>query len=82
MKSIIIVDCISTGKNFIKDIIRRNYKPVILEPKFDSRTPEEVAKRREWYIDEYATIDEEYDLIFEQDTFEEQLKWLKNLILN
>ncbi len=79
MKSIIIVDCISTGKNFIKDIIRRNYKPVILEPKFDSRTPEEVAKRREWYIDEYATIDEEYDLIFEQDTFEETVEMVKKL---
>lgn len=31
MKSIIIVDCISTGINYIGDIVNRGFKPVVLE---------------------------------------------------
>lgn len=33
MKNIIIVDCISTGINYVEDIINRCYNPVVLEMK-------------------------------------------------
>lgn len=33
MKSIIVVDCFSTGINFIGDIVNRGYRPVVLELK-------------------------------------------------
>ena len=33
MKSIIVVDVLSTGYNYIEDIIRRGYTPVSLESK-------------------------------------------------
>lgn len=33
MRNIMIVDCRSTGKNFIGDIITRGYNPVVLHLK-------------------------------------------------
>ena len=36
MKDIIIVDCISSGVNFIRDILNMGYNPVILELKPNS----------------------------------------------
>ena len=33
MRNIVIVDCDSTGRNFIDDIVRKNYNPVVLESK-------------------------------------------------
>ena len=33
MRNIVIVECISTGINYIEDIINRGYNPVVLEPK-------------------------------------------------
>ena len=42
MRNIIIVECRSTGTNFIQDIINRGYNPVILETKTpDSQEGEE-----------------------------------------
>ena len=31
MRNIIIVECISTGINFVEDIINRGYNPIVLE---------------------------------------------------
>lgn len=33
MRNIIVVECISTGKNFIEDIVNRGYNPVVLDLK-------------------------------------------------
>ena len=33
MRNIIVVECKSTGINFIEDIINRGYNPIVLEPK-------------------------------------------------
>lgn len=30
MRNIIVVECISTGKNFIEDIINRGYNPIVM----------------------------------------------------
>ena len=47
MKSIVIVDCKSTGLNFIEDIINRGYNPVVLELKAPTGSPEEYKKAME-----------------------------------
>ena len=39
MRNIIIVECISTGINFVEDIINRGYNPILLDLKV-ADTPE------------------------------------------
>ena len=79
MDNIIIVECFSSGKNFIKDIVRRNYNPIVLEQKLKGITEEFIEEKTKLYNSEYAAIDEDFDLIYEQDTFEETLKMVKKL---
>ena len=76
MRNIIIVECFSTGKNYIKDIIDRNYNPVVLEVKsYDDSTE---SKRYQKEVKEcYESIDEDFELIHEKDTYEETLKIVK-----
>ncbi len=79
MDNIIIVECFSSGKNFIKDIVRRNYNPIVLEQKLKGITEEFIEEKTKLYNSEYAAIDEDFDLIYEQDTFEETLEMVKKL---
>ena len=79
MDNIIIIECLSTGKNFIKDIIKRNYNPIVLEQKIKGKTEEYIKEKSNMYTSSYAAIDEDFDLIYEQDTFEETLEMVKKL---
>lgn len=72
MRNIIVVECISTGKNYIGDIINRGYNPIVLHLK-DSET-EDGKKFGEHVLDEYEKIPYEFDMIYEKDTFEETLE--------
>ena len=72
MRNIIVVECISTGKNFISDIINRGYNPVVLDLK-DSDT-EDGKKFGKHVKEEYELIPYEFDMIYEKDTFEETLE--------
>ena len=47
MENIIIVDCISTGKLFIKDIVKRNYHPIVLEINLNNPngTPNKIQEK-------------------------------------
>ena len=72
MRNIIVVECISTGKNYIGDIVNRGYNPVVLHLK-DSDT-EDGEKFGEHVLEEYKLIPYEFDMIYEKDTFEETLK--------
>lgn len=74
MKSIVIVDCKSTGLNFIEDIINRGYNPVVLELKAPTGSPEEYKKAME---NGYARVDAEFDMIYEKDSYEETLEAVK-----
>ena len=77
MESIIVVDCLSTGKNFIEDIINRGYNPVVLELK-DVDT--ELGKIDGEHIREgYNSIPYEFDIIYEKDTFEETLEEVQKI---
>ena len=44
MRNIIVVEAVSTGYNFVEDIYRRGYNPVVLEPLDPS--DDIIAKRR------------------------------------
>lgn len=76
MRNIIIVQCMSTGKNYVQDIIDRNCNPIILEMRPFGDTDVAVA-----YLDEvraeYDLIDNEFDLIYEKDTYEETLEMVR-----
>ena len=78
MKNIIIVQCMSTGINYVQDIIDRNYNPVILE-----MNPFGVGEDAELYQEEvkeeYKLIKADYDLVYEQDTYEETLEMVRKL---
>lgn len=75
MRNIIVVECISTGKNYIWDIINRDHNPVVLHLK-DSDTGD-GKKFGEHVLEEYELIPHEFDMIYEKDTFEETLEEVK-----
>ena len=76
MRNIIIVQCMSTGKNYVQDIIDRNCNPVVLEmnPFGDS---EDALAYQEEVKSEYKLIENDFDLIYEKDTYEETLEMVR-----
>lgn len=76
MRNIIVVDCVSTGANYIEDIVNRGYNPVILElqpGELDIDDYNEKMQRN------YSRIEYDYDLIYEQDTYSETLELVRKL---
>ena len=76
MRNIIIVQCMSTGKNYVQDIIDRNCNPIVLEMKpfgdsEDALVYQEEVKR------EYEFIENDFDLIYEKDSYEETLEMVR-----
>ena len=66
----------STGKNYVQDIIDRNCNPIVLERKpfgdsEDALIYQEEVKR------EYELIENNFDLIYEKDTYEETLEMVR-----
>lgn len=77
MRNIIIVECKSTGINYIEDITNRGFHPIILETKsVDSEVGEKYKKAIQ---KEYESIKYDFDLIYEQDTYEKTLENVKEL---
>jgi len=66
----------STGKNYVQDIIDRNYNPIILEMKAFGDSEEALAYHEEVKA-EYDLIENEFDLIYEKDTYEETLEMVR-----
>ena len=76
MKNIIIVQCASTGKNYVQDIIDRNYNPIVLELKPLDDTDEareSIEKSREVYKE----IECDFKLIYEKDNYEDTLEMVR-----
>ena len=73
MRNIVVVQCASTGRNFIQDIIDRNYNPVVLElkPFGDSQ---EAKHLLEHIRKGYNYIDNDFDMIYESDSYDETLE--------
>jgi len=64
MRNILIVQCISTGTNYVRDVINFGFKPIVLELKSNISDVESYKKRMEM---EYERIDSSFDIIYEQD---------------
>ena len=75
MRNIVIVECISTGINFIEDIVNRGYNPIVMPLK--APDSEEGKHFDEFIYEEYKRIDYDFDMVFEQDTYEETLEELR-----
>ncbi len=76
MRNIIIVECTSTGINYVQDIIDRNYNPIVLElkPVNDSEETKQFKKELE---ETYELIKCDFDMIYEKDTYEETLEMIR-----
>ena len=75
MRNIIVVDCISTGKNFIGDILNRGYNPIVLELQVSDS---EDAKAYNDYIHKgYESIPFDFEIIYEKDAYEENVEMVK-----
>lgn len=76
MRNIIVVDCISSGVNYIEDIVNRGYKPIILELQPREADLKEYKKKVQ---SNYERIEYEYDLIYEKNSYDETLEMVRNL---
>ena len=75
MRNIVVVECRSTGKNFIEDIVNMGYNPIVLQTKVSDT---EVGKKYlEAIYEGFESIKYDFELIFEQDTYEETLAMVK-----
>ena len=68
MRNIIIVEAASTGHNYIEDIVRRGYNPVVLETRSDS---EDLINFRNGA---YAAAWHKPDIVRECETYGRPLK--------
>ena len=75
MRNIVLVHCISTGINFVEDIINRGYNPIVLELK--ASETEDGERYSEHVHKEYKMIPYDFDMIYEQDTYEETIEAVK-----
>ena len=75
MRNIVIVEAGSTGFNFIRDIVNRNFHPIALDMKADDT--EAGREYKEMVCRSYANIDVDYELIYEKDTYEETLEMVR-----
>ena len=75
MRNIVVVEPGSTGFNFIRDIVNRNYNPIALDLKVEGT--EENKAYKEMVHDAYKNIDVPFELVDEKDTYEETLEMLR-----
>ena len=75
MRNIVVVEALSTGFNFVRDIANRNYNPIILNPKVD-----ETEDNQE-YFEELRFANERIDVdaicLDEKETYEETLEMVR-----
>ena len=76
MSNIVVVDCISSGTNYIEDIVNRGHNPVILELLPGEANFEEYKQKMQ---SNYDRIEYEYDLIFQQEDYGETLDMVRKL---
>lgn len=75
MRNIVIVECGSTGFNFIRDIVNRGYAPVVLQTQLDDS--EDTESYRANLLSTLDFIEEDFELLFEKDTYEETLDMVR-----
>ena len=76
MKNIVIVNATSTGKNYVYDIIRRNYRPCILEPSLSSKANINLIQERQALRKQFESVAEYLE---EKETYAETLEMIRAL---
>ena len=72
MRNIVLVHGLSTGLNFIGDIINRGYNPIVLELQISHS---DIGEEYSNHIHEaYQKVPYEFDIIYEKDSYEETLE--------
>ena len=75
MRNIIIVECMSTGINFIQDIININCNPVILQTKVEDT--EDSQNYQSIFMNYFNSIEDDVELIHEKDNYDETLSMVR-----
>ena len=75
MRNIIIVECMSTGLNFIKDSLKNNCNPIILKTKLEDT--EDSKKYDDLFMNYFNGIEEDVELLHEKDSYDETLSMVK-----
>ena len=76
MRNIIVVDCQSTGINYIDDIYNRRYNPIALELMPENEDIDEYRQRMEL---EYEQSYYDFEVIYEKDSYEETIEMVREL---
>jgi len=76
LRNIIVVDCISSGTNYIEDIVNRGYNPVVLELQPGGADEDEYKQKIK---SNYDVIKYDFDLIYEKDSYDETLEIVRKL---
>ena len=75
MRNIVFVEVKSTGVNFIQDAVYRNYYPIVLQTKLgDGEYAEEYQEETDISL---KKVKEDFELIFEKDSYEETLEMVR-----
>ena len=75
MRNIVIVECISTGINFIQDIVNRNCNPIVLETRIEEH--DDYGLYKNLRISEYGRIPEDFLLLEEKESYDETLEMIR-----
>ena len=76
MGNIIIVECMSTGVNYVQDVMDRNHNPIVLELTIQDDSEEGIIYKNHRSRG-YEAIDCEFDMIYEKESYEETLAMVK-----
>ncbi|MBQ6512085.1 ATP-grasp domain-containing protein [Methanobrevibacter sp.] len=76
MRNIVIVDPVSTGYNYVQDVISRGYNPIVLQSTIDEST-EEGKEFKKMVEEEIESIEHDFEWIHEEDTYEKTLEIIK-----
>ena len=75
MRNIIVVEAISTGFNFVRDIVNRNYNPIILNTKIDETEDNQAYFEVVRFANE--SIDVDALCLDEKESYEETLEMVR-----
>lgn len=75
MRNVVVVEAGSTGANFVRDIIHRNLNPIVLDLNAGNYGDGSIFK--ELVHSCLENIDEDFEMIYEKETYEETLEMIR-----
>lgn len=79
-RKIVVVECMSTGVNYVEDLIKRGFEPVIVDAQ-DVGTAEEIEEYRKMRASAEKKIPPEIKIIRENPNYDEILQQVRELDL-